>query len=174
MPASARRRLAWPLHSLDSMSWNRAAGPVEGGSFRIDASTEVDAPVAEVFARWSRFDELPRCMESVRRTKRIGERCVLWDVDILGRQLVWEARIVESLPEKRIRWTSRWGARHVGAVSFEPLSDARTRIRVEIEYQPRGLIERLGAWLGVVDLHVRRDLDLFRRSLEQETRRAAA
>ena len=37
---------------------------------------------------------------------------------------------------------------------------------MEIEYEPRGLVERLGARLGLVDFHVQRDLALFRRALE--------
>lgn len=138
----------------------------EGKRFRLAASIEVDAPIDEVFARWSRCEDFPKLMENVRRTKRIDERCVLWDVDILGRQVVWEARILESEPPKRIRWTSSWGARNAGRVHFESLPDGRTRLSVEIEYEPRGLVERLGARLGLLDLHVQRDLALFRRALE--------
>jgi len=145
-----------------------------GRCSRLEASIDVAAPVAEVFARWSRVEDFPRLMESVRRTKRIDARCVLWDVDILGRQVVWEARILESVPGKRIRWTSRSGAYNAGEVSFEALDEGRTRMDVVIEYRPRGLIERLGASLGLVDLHVRRDLELFRRFVERHAEQAAA
>lgn len=122
----------------------------------------------QVFARWSRCEDFPGLMESVRRTKRIDERRSLWDVDILGRQVVWEAQLVESVPQERIRWASSWGAPHAGEVRFEALAEGGTRVSVAIEYRPRGLVEQLGARLGVVDLHVQRDLALFRRSVERE------
>lgn len=142
------------------------------GRFSLSESIEIDAAVGRVFAHWSRYEDFPHFMESVRRTKCIDEHRVLWDIDIAGRQVVLEARIVESIAEKRIRWESARGTPSVGTVRFEELPDAGTRITVEIEYLPLGFLETLGARCGLVDLHVRRDLARFRRfveSLPQET-----
>jgi uncharacterized membrane protein len=171
--APAASSLARDLHSRNVMT-GRWRTDKAGRCSHLEASIRIAAPVGEVFARWSRVEDFPRVMESVRRTKRIDERCVLWDADILGRQVVWEARILESVPGKRIRWTSRSGAYNAGEVRFEPLAEDRTLLCVEIEYRPRGLIERLGASLGLVDFHVRRDLELFRRFVERNAQRAAA
>ena len=133
---------------------------------RYSTSIDIDAPVAVVFACWDRVEDFPRVMENVRRTKRIDEHTVLWDVDMLGRQLVWEARVLEREPDKRIRWTSRWGAPNSGEVRFEPLPGERTRLSLDLSYQPRGVLERLGARMGVLDHHVHRDLLMFRRYVE--------
>jgi uncharacterized membrane protein len=95
------------------------------GCFTLRESIEIDEEVETVFAHWNRFEDFPLFMESVRRTKRIGEQRVLWDTDIAGRQVVWEARIVESVPEKLVRWESSWGAPNSGEVRFDALPHVR-------------------------------------------------
>ena len=106
-------------------------------------------------------------LQSVRRTKRIDEGRVLWDVDILGHQVVWESTVEEIVPRQLIRWRSTWGARNTGEVRFDPLPGARTRLTVQIAYRPKGLLERLGAHLRLVDLHLRRDLARFKAIVER-------
>jgi len=142
--------------------------------FYTERSVEIDAAIGLVFARWSQYEDFPQFMASVRHAKRIDERKILWDVDILGRQIVWEARIIEHDPQKRIRWTSCWGSLNRGEVRFESLPGDRTCVTVEIEYQPRGLLEQLGARSGLIDLHVDRELARFRRIVEKHSAEAAS
>jgi uncharacterized membrane protein len=137
------------------------------GAHRVQCSIEIDADVGRVFAAWSRFEGLPLLMDGVRRTKRIGERRILWDADVAGRQLVWEAEIVELAPEKRIRWESRWGAPNAGEVSFEALPGSRTCLSVDLRCWPRQGLERLGARLGLLRRRIRRDVEQFRRLVEK-------
>lgn len=145
------------------MLW-RTKNPL--GHFTLRESIEIGDRVDGVFAHWNRYDDFPRFMDNVRRTKRIDEQRLLWDVDIAGHQVVWEARIVEVVPEKLIRWESSWGASNFGEVRFEALSDARTRLTVDIEYRPRGSLEHLGARIGLAEHHVRHDLERFRQHVE--------
>jgi uncharacterized membrane protein len=144
----------------------RGQAATQRRSFRLIESIEMDAPVDRVFARWTHYEELPRLLGSVRRVKCIDASQILWDVDIAGRQLVWEARVVECVPQKLVRWESHWGASHRGELRFEALPGGRSRLEVEIELHPRGLLEYLGAWLGLVDRQVRRDLGRFRHRVE--------
>jgi uncharacterized membrane protein len=139
------------------------------GVHRVQCSIEIDTDVETVFAEWSRFEGLPWLMDGVRRTKRIGERRILWDADVAGRQLVWEAEIVELVPDKRIRWESRWGAPNAGEVDFERLPGGRTRLSVDLRCWPRQGLERLGARLGLVKRRIRRDLAQFRRLVERRS-----
>lgn len=141
---------------------------------RIHCSTEVEVDVERVFSAWSRFEELPRMLRGVRRTKRIGERHVLWDADICGRQVVWEAEVVEIEPDRRICWRSRWGAPNAGEVRFDELPEGGTRVSIDLACWPRGWIERLGAQLGLVTLRVQCDLARFRRFVERAARRPGA
>lgn len=134
--------------------------------FRVARSVDIDAPVERVYSRWIRYEDFPRLMQSVRRTKRIDERCVLWDLDIGGHQILWEAHIVENVPGERIRWDSRWGALNHGEVRFEALSGGRTRLVIEIHYSTRSWLEWLGARLSLVDAELSRDLARFRQHVE--------
>lgn len=135
-------------------------------TFRLARSIEIDAERERVFERWTRYEDLPSVMESVRRIKCIDPRRLLWDVDVGGRQVVWEARVVEAIPGSLVRWRSTWGTPNAGAVSFEALPDRGTHLRVEIEFEPRGLLENLGARLRLVDAHVDRDLSCFKKFVE--------
>jgi uncharacterized membrane protein len=136
-------------------------------TFESEESIEIDADVHRVFTHWRRIEGFPRMLESVRRTKRIDERRALWDVDILGHQVVWESTVERIVPQQLIRWRSTWGARNTGEVRFEPLPGARTRLTVQIAYRPKGLLERLGAHLRLVGFHLRRDLARFKAFVER-------
>lgn len=133
----------------------------------LRCTIELAADVGRVYRQWTRFEELPRLMDGVRHARQIDERRVLWDVDVFGHQIVWEAEIVESVPNRRIRWATRAGVRQAGEVAFEALPGDRTRLTVEICHRPQGVLERLGARLGLPELRIRRDLAHFRRALER-------
>lgn len=136
------------------------------GRFSLARSIELGVDVSTVFECWGRYEEYPKIMENVRRIKRIDEDRVLFDVDVLGHQLVWEARVVDVVPEKVLRWESSWGARNAGRIRFEALAEDRARLTVEIEFEPRGFLENLGARIGLPNLHLQRDLASFRRFVE--------
>lgn len=133
---------------------------------RVRCTVEIRAPVDQVFDQWSCFEQLPQLVDGVRRTRRIDERRILWDAEVAGRQVVWEAEIVELVPGKRISWESRWGAPNAGEVSFDELPGDCCRMTVDIVYQPRGPAERLGSRLGLLRSRIQRDLVQFRRFVE--------
>jgi uncharacterized membrane protein len=146
------------------MKWSIVSGGP--GTLRTRCSIEIDAAVPEVFGAWSRFEELPRWTAGLRHAKRIDARHILWDAEIFGHQVVWEAEIVELVPDKRIRWASCRGAPNAGEVTFEELPGGRTRVSVDVRYRPQGFLERTGARLGLLTLRIRRDLDRLRRVVE--------
>lgn len=116
---------------------------------QLERSITIGEPRERVFAEWIRYEELPRKMEGVRRIKCIDPEHVLWDVEIGGRQVVWEARISEVVPPERIAWTSTWGVRNRGSVRFEARTATQTRVTVRIDFHPRGWLETLGAWFDI-------------------------
>jgi uncharacterized membrane protein len=147
----------------------RAVGP-SAATYRVVHTVEVEGSPERVFASWTRFEDLPLFMECVRRVKRIDERRVLWDVDIWGRQVVWEGLILEQVPGKGMRWESVWGAPNSGELHLEALPGERTRLVLEIRYEPRHLLERIGARLGAVDRCVRRELARFQQVMARTSR----
>lgn len=139
---------------------------------RLHCQVDVRAGPDESCDLWLRLEELPRILDGVRRVKRVGDRRMLWEVDVAGRQLVWEAELTALDPGRRIAWESRWGAAHAGQMRFERVADDRTRVEVDIRYWPHGWVERLGAWLGLVRRQVEVELALFRRFVEKRAREA--
>ncbi len=53
-----------------------------------------------------------------------------------------------------------------GVVRFEPLGDNRTRVNLEVEYDPQGVVENVGDALGFVSRRVEGDLKRFKTFIE--------
>jgi hypothetical protein len=52
-------------------------------------------------------------------------------------------------------------------VTFHRLSDAKSRIMLQLEYDPQGLVEKTGDALGVVSARVEGDLRRFKEFIEE-------
>ena len=76
------------------------------------------------------------------------------------------AEIVEQQPDQVVSWRSTEGARNDGAVRFEPQGPASTKITVEMDVEPDGLVETFGDAFGVVELRVKSDLGRFKEFIE--------
>jgi len=64
-----------------------------------------------------------------------------------------------------IAWRSVGGLTNAGRVEFEPI-DQGTRVTVEMEYQPEGVRESVGAILGFDEGQVEDDLERFKELVE--------
>jgi uncharacterized membrane protein len=51
-------------------------------------------------------------------------------------------------------------------VEFAPLSDVRTQVHLELEYEPEGLVEKAGAATGSVQRRVKKGLERFKEFIE--------
>ena len=151
-----------------------AEAPPEENRWTLRCEREIDVEPGRAFELWTRYSDLPRAIACVRRIQRIGAGRTLWDVDVGGYQLVWEAWVTEQSPGRSLRWTSRWGTPNQGEIRFEPLPDGRSRAIVEIEYAPSGLLERLGARLGIVRREIEGALADFAAWAPNAPRRARA
>ena len=133
----------------------------------LECAVDVNAPPALAYAHWCDLEALPDILRAVRRVQPIGPDHSLWEVDVGGHHMVWEAKTHLREPGKRVAWHSLRGTRSRGEVRFEPIPGGGTRICVALDYRPRGWVERLGAWLGLLDAQVRADLGDFRAFLER-------
>src|SRR5262249_53946295 len=147
----------------------------ESGGVRmatIEKSIDVEAPLRAVYNQWTQFEEFPRFMEGVEEVSQLDDRRLLWRANVGGKVKEWEAEITEQRPDERIAWRSRTGARNAGVVTFHRLSDDRTRIMLQLEYEPEGLTESVGDAVGLVASRVGGDLQHFKEFIEargQET-----
>jgi uncharacterized membrane protein len=141
---------------------------------RIVKSIEVDCPVSTVYNQWTQFEEFPRFMENVKQVAQLDDKRLHWVAEIGGKTKEWDARITEQIPDKRIAWTSEGGEFTAGAVTFEPLGPNRTRITVELSYDPKGIVENAADALGVVSRRVEKDLERFKEFIESRQRETGA
>ena len=138
----------------------------------IEQSIDVNMPVHTAYNQWTQFEEFPRFMEGVEEVRQLDERRLHWRANIGGRVEEWDAVITEQHPDERIAWKNTTGAANAGVVTFHRLADNKTRIMLQMEYDPQGVVENLGDMLGVVSRRVANDLERFKEFIEargQET-----
>ena len=132
----------------------------------VEKSTEVDVPVRVAYNQWTQFEEFPRFMEGVVTVAQVSDQRLHWVAEVGGRQKEWDAVIVEQVPDDHIAWRSESGTRNDGLVSFEPLGPNRTRVNVQIDYEPEDATEQVGDWLGFVTRRVGGDVERFKEFIE--------
>ncbi|MDO8614113.1 MAG: SRPBCC family protein [Dehalococcoidia bacterium] len=132
----------------------------------IEKSIEVDVPVTTVYNQWTQFEEFPRFMEGVQEVRQLDDSRLYWKADVGGRDKEWHARIIEQVPDQRIAWQSEQGAQNGGQVTFEPVDGSRTRITLNMQYEPDDFVESAGNVLGFVSRRVQSDLERFKEFIE--------
>ena len=133
----------------------------------IEKTIEVDVPLSTVYDQWTQFEEFPSFMEGVESVHQLDERRLHWRAELSGKVVEWTAEITEQIPDTRIAWRSTSGAPNAGVVSFYRLSDDRCRVSLQIDYEPQGVVETVGDWLGVISRRTEGDLERFKKFIEE-------
>jgi uncharacterized membrane protein len=138
----------------------------------IEKSIEINVPVSTAYNQWTQFEEFPNFMEGVKHVKQLDDKRLHWKAEIGGKEKEWDAEITEQIPDTRIAWRSRQGAKNAGVVTFHRLSDSKSKVMLQMEYDPEGFVENVGDTSGAVSHRVLGDLERFKRYIEnrgQET-----
>jgi uncharacterized membrane protein len=141
---------------------------------RIEQSIDVDVPVRTAYNQWTQFEEFPRFMEGVREVRQFDDRHLDFRADVGGKEMAWKAEISEQIPDARIAWHSITGPRNAGVVTFHRLTDDKSRVMLQMEYEPEGIVENVGDFIGVMSTRVSRDLERFKDFIEQRGRETGA
>jgi uncharacterized membrane protein len=129
---------------------------------RIIEEIEVDSPVRVAYNQWTQFESFPQFMEGVERVVQLDDKTLEWTANIAGKTKHWRAEILEQRPDELISWRSLEGAQNDGLVRFEPQGTDRTKVILQLDVEPEGLVEKAGDALGVVERRVRADLERFK------------
>jgi uncharacterized membrane protein len=132
----------------------------------IEKSIDINVPVKTAYNQWTQFEEFPKFMEGVKQVQQLDDKHLRWKAEIGGKEKEWNAEIVEQIPDQRIAWRSTSGAMTAGVVKFQPLSDAQSKVYLELEYDPQGFVENVGDAVGVVSQRVEGDLQRFKQYIE--------
>lgn len=127
---------------------------------------DVSVPVRTAYNQWTQFEDFPRFMEGVKSVTQLDDKRLRWHAEIAGKDEQWDAVITEQLPDERVAWTSTSGAKNAGVVTFHKLDENTTRVTLQLDYEPEGVVENVGSALGFVDRRVQGDLDRFKKFIE--------
>jgi uncharacterized membrane protein len=160
-----RARLGIPGSSLDR---RRAVD--------IQKTLHIDAPVAQVYAFWTNYENFPLFMSHVREVEDLGEGRSHWSVSGPGGvPIEWDAVLTEQAAGEVIAWRSEPGSmlENAGIIRFSP-SGAGTRVELRVCYHPPAG----GAGQAVAELlgsdpraQLNEDLGRMKSLLEATTRR---
>jgi len=136
---------------------------------RVEKEIEVNVPVRTAYNQWTQFEDFPQFMEGVKSVQQLDDRHLRWQANVAGQEKEWDAEIKEQVPDDRIIWSSTDGAENAGWVTFVPLDAERTKIRLQMSYDPEGFVESAGDALGFMSRRVEGDLNRFRDFIESRS-----
>ncbi len=132
----------------------------------VERSIEVEVPVRTAYDQWTQFEEFPRFMTGVQEVRQIGDALTHWVAEIGGVRREWDAAILEQIPDQKVAWAATTGATNAGAVFFQAVGENRTMVRLTLDYEPEGLVERIADFFDVIDRQAVADLDRFKEYIE--------
>jgi uncharacterized membrane protein len=135
-------------------------------SSSVEATIDVAVPVSVAYNQWTQFEDFPKFMEGVESVEQLDDRRLRWRAEIAGKKLEWLAEITEQSADQRIAWRSVSGAQNAGVVTFHHIAEGKCRVALQLDYDPEGIVENIGSFLGVVSRRATADLERFKAFIE--------
>ena len=136
----------------------------------VEKSIDVDVPVDTAYNQWTQFESFPQFMEGVDRVDQTSDTMTHWVTSIGGVTREFDAEITEQHPDERIAWhtvgDTEEGTSHGGVVTFHRLDAGRTRVMLQLDFAPEGMVESVGDKLGFVSRRAAGDLERFKKFIE--------
>ncbi|NEM92563.1 SRPBCC family protein [Galbitalea soli] len=134
---------------------------------QVIETIDVHVPVSVAYNQWTQFEEFPKFLSFVESIEQKSDTLTSWTVRINGVERHFDAVVTEQHPDERVAWNSTGGdADHAGVVTFHKLSDADIRVTVQLDWEAKGLLEHLGAALGVDNHAIKKNLNDFKEYIE--------
>jgi uncharacterized membrane protein len=98
-----------------------------------------------------------------------------WITKVGGVTREFDTEITEQHPDERVAWHSIGGdTEHAGVVTFHRLDEAKTRVMIQIDWEPSGATEKIGAGVNADDKQVKADAQRFKTFIESRGRETGA
>lgn len=134
----------------------------------IQRWTDVAVPVETAYEAWTKFNEYPKFMHRVLNVREKQGNKISWQEKIWFSSRQWEGEITERRKNDRIAWKTTSGMSHRGVVTFHKLDSNLTRVMVDMDFEPNGMIEKMASGLRFVKRAVQADLARFKAYVEME------
>jgi uncharacterized membrane protein len=125
-------------------------------------SIDVALPVSTAYNHWTQFETFPQFMDGVERIEQITPTRTHWVTRIAGIEREFDAEVTEQHADERVAWTTDRGTHQSGVVTFHRIDQNTTRVTLQMEHDPHGLVENAGDALGVIAHRVEGDLKNFK------------
>ncbi|MFL6028144.1 MAG: SRPBCC family protein [Friedmanniella sp.] len=137
-------------------------------STKVEKSILVNVPVSTAYNQWTQFEDFPQFMGGITSVTQLSDDRLEWVAEIGGVRRRWEARILEQVPDRKVSWAATEGATNAGQVTFEDVGGGQTSVHLSLEYEPEGLVEKVGDKLNVIENQAEGDLNRFKAFIEAE------
>jgi uncharacterized membrane protein len=130
-------------------------------------TVDVHVPITTAYNSWTKFEEFPSFLSDVESVTQVNDTLTEWKVKVGGVEREFEAQITEQHPDERVAWNSTGGqVDHAGVITFHRLEQDVTRLTVQLDWEATGLLEHLGAALGIDNRAIKSQLRKFKDYVE--------
>jgi uncharacterized membrane protein len=133
----------------------------------VEKTIDVDVPIRAAYNQWTQFEEFPQFMEGVERVEQLNDTMTHWVTRVAGVTREFDAQIVQQQPDRVVHWRAVKGPRQEGEVLFEVIDPEHTRVKLHMEFDPEGLVEKAADALHLVARRAEADLERFKRFIEE-------
>jgi len=144
-------------------------GSQKGGKTRrlpIQRWTDVAVPVNKAYEAWTKWEEWPNFMHRVLEVSEEDDNKIHVSEKIWFWTREWDGEITEQRKNDRIAWKTESGMKHSGVVSFHKIDDNLTRVMVDMDFLPTGVVEKMASGMRFVKRAVQADLARFKAYVE--------
>ena len=138
------------------------AGVGKGRRMPVQQAIDIGIPVTEAYNHFTQFEEWPKFMHRVQSVSQDDETHLKFKTKIWLFSREFTAEIEEQRPDERIEWHVTEGITHHGVATFHELAPRLTRVEINVDVEPSGLIEKSARGMRHVKRAIRADLHRFK------------
>jgi uncharacterized membrane protein len=143
-------------------------GVGKGRRMPVQQAIDVAVPVETAYNQWTQFEDWTEFMHRITRVSQDDPCTVNFQAKIWTRTRDFEAEIITQRPDERIKWKVAQGITHTGVVTFHELAPRLTRVEINMDVEPGGMIEKAARGMRHVKRAVRADLHRFKAFIEMQ------
>ena len=143
-------------------------GVGKGRRMPVQQSVDVAVPIETAYNQFTQFEDWPEFMHRVTRLTQEEDNEVSFATKIWTRTRALNAESETQRPNERIMWKVSQGITHTGVVTFHELAPGLTRIELNMDVAPGGMIEKLARGMRNVKRAARADLHRYKAFIEMQ------
>ena len=137
-------------------------GVGKGRRMPVQQAIDIGIPVTATYNHFTQFEEWPKFMHRVQSVSQDDETHLKFKTKIWLFSREFTAEIEEQRPDERIEWHVTEGITHHGVATFHELAPRLTRVEINVDVEPSGLIEKSARGMRHVKRAIRADLHRFK------------